>query len=132
MRKTIIAAMLILTGFFAGAQSVEDAVKQLEKNRDKAKETIDKITADPANAKNADACYVKAQIYNALATDDKYKTVIPDAYDQAFEAFKKAYDIDPNNNRMKLDLWKTPFVAYEGIANKAAAAYQANNISAAY
>jgi len=132
MRKTIIAAIFIVTGFAAGAQSVEDAVKQLDKNRDKAKEAIDKITADPANAKNADAWYGKAQIYTALAADEKYKAAIPDAYDQAFEAFKKAYDIDPNNNRMKLDLWKTAFVAYEGVANKAAAAYQANNINAAF
>jgi len=132
MRKTIIAAIFVMTGFVAGAQSPDDAVKQLEKNRDKAKETIDKITSDPANAKNADAWYAKAQIYNALATDEKYKTSIPDAYDQAFDAFKKAYDADPNNKRMLLDLYKTGFVAYEGVANRAAAAYQANNINAAF
>lgn len=132
MRKTIIAAVLIVTGLVTRAQSVEDALKQLDKNRDKAKESIDKITADPANAKNADAWYAKAQIYTTLATDEKYKTSIPDAYDQAFDAFKKAYDADPNNNRMKLDLWKTAFVAYEGVANRAAAAYQANNMNAAF
>jgi len=132
MRKTLIAAILITTGFMAGAQSPDDAVKQLDKSRDKAKETIDKITADPANAKNADAWYAKAQIYNALATDEKYKTSIPDAYDQAFDAFRKAYDADPNNKRMMLDLYKTGFVAYEGVANRAAAAYQANNVNAAF
>jgi len=132
MRKTIIAAIFIITGFAAGAQSVDDAIKQLEKNRDKAKESIDKITADPANAKNADAWYAKAQIYNALATDEKYKTSIPDAYDQAFDAFKKAFDADPNNKRIMLDQYKTGFVAYEGVANRAAAAYQANNMNAAF
>ena len=132
MRKTIIAALFIITGFVAGAQSVDDALKQLGKNNDKAKESIDKITADPANAKNADAWYAKAQIYNALATDDKYKTSMPDAYDQSFEAFKKAYDVDPNNKRMMLDLYKTGFVAYEGVANRAAGAYQANNMNAAF
>ena len=113
---------LILTGFVAVAQPVDDALKQLGKNNDKAKEAIDKITADPANAKNADAWYAKAQIYNALATDDKFKASIPDAYDQAFDAFKKAYDADPNNKRMMLDLYKTGFVAYEGVANRAAGA----------
>ncbi|HEV8507439.1 MAG TPA: hypothetical protein VGQ53_18635 [Chitinophagaceae bacterium] len=132
MRKTIIAAIFIITGFAATAQSVEDALKQLGKKNDKAKEAIDKITADPANAKNADAWYAKTQIYNVLATDDNYKTSIPDAYDQAFEAFKKAYDADPNNNRMKLELWKNAFVAYEGVANRAAGAYQANNMNAAF
>ena len=132
MRKTIIAALFMLAGFVAGAQPVDDALKQLGKSNDKAKEAIDKITADPANAKNADAWYAKAQIYNALATDDKYKTSLPDAYDQAFDAFKKAYDADPNNKRMMLDLYKTGFVAYEGVANRAAGAYQANNMNAAF
>src|SRR5678815_1604435 len=132
MRKTIIAALFIVTCFVAGAQSVDDALKQLGKKNDKAKEAIDKMTADPANAKNADAWYAKAQIYNALATDDNFKTSIPDAYDQAFDAFKKAYDADPNNKRMMLDLYKTGFVAYEGVANRAAGAYQANNMNAAF
>ncbi|HEV8285250.1 MAG TPA: hypothetical protein VGQ09_13125 [Chitinophagaceae bacterium] len=131
MRKSILAALLAITSFFAGAQTVEDALKQLGKSNDKAKEAIDKLTADP-NSKNADAWYAKAQIYNALATDDKYKASVPDAYNQAFEAFKKAYDIDPNNKRMLLDLYKTGFVAYEGVANKAAKAYQDNNMAAAF
>jgi tetratricopeptide (TPR) repeat protein len=33
---------------------------------------------------------------------------------------------------MMLDLYKTGFIAYEGVANRAAAAYQANNIDAAF
>ena len=132
MRKTIIAAIFTITAFAASAQSVDDALKQLGKKNDKAKEAIDKMTADPANAKNADVWYAKAQIYNALATDDNFKTSVPDAYDQAFDAFKKAYDADPNNKRMMLDLYKTGFVAYEGVANRAAGAYQANNINAAF
>src|SRR5262245_18718748 len=100
MRKTIIAAIFIVTDFIAGAQPIDDALKQLGKKNDKAKEAIDNITADPANAKNADAWYAKAQIYNALATDDNFKTSVPDAYDQAFDAFTKAYDADANNKRM--------------------------------
>jgi len=52
MRKTIIAALFVIAGFVAGAQPVDDALKQLGKSNDKAKEAIDKITADPANAKN--------------------------------------------------------------------------------
>src|SRR6266498_1619214 len=132
MRKPIfITALLAITTLFAGAQTVDDALKQLGKSNDKAKEAIDKLTADP-NSKNAEAWYTKAQIYNALAIDDKFKASVPDAYEQAFEAFKKAYDIDPNNKRMLLDLYKTGFVAYEGVANKAAAAYQANNMAAAF
>src|SRR6266496_3381016 len=131
MRKPIITALLAIVTLVAGAQNVGDATKLLGKSNDKAKETIDKMAADPNNAKNAEVWYAKAQIYNALATDDKFKTSVPDAYEQAFEAFKKAYDIEPNNKRMLLDLYKTGFVAYEGVANRAAAAYQANNMAAA-
>jgi hypothetical protein len=132
MRKQIIiTALLAIATFVARAQSVDDALKQLGKNNEKAKDAIDKLTADP-NSKNADAWYAKAQIYNAIATDDKLKASVPDAYDQAFEAFKKAYEIDPNNKRMLIELYKSGFVAYEGVANKAATAYQANNIAAAY
>jgi tetratricopeptide (TPR) repeat protein len=132
MRKSIfITAILAISSFIASAQSVDDALKQLGKNNDKAKEAIDKLTADP-NSKNAEVWYVKAQVYNALATDDKFKASVPDAYEQAFEAFKKAYDIEPTNKRMLLDLYKTGFVAYEGVANRAAAAYQANNMAVAF
>jgi tetratricopeptide (TPR) repeat protein len=132
MRKSLfIAAILAVSSFAASAQSVDDALKQLGKNNDKAKEAIDKLTADP-NSKNADVWYAKAQIYNALAIDDKFKASVPDAYEQAFEAFRKAYDIEPNNKRMLLDLYKTGFVAYEGVANRAAAAYQANNMANAF
>lgn len=132
MRKSIfIAAILAFSSFIVNSQTVDDALKQLGKNNEKAKEAIDKLTADP-NSKNADAWYAKAQIYNALATDDKLKASVPDAYGQAFEAFKKAYDIDPNNKRMLLDLYKTGFVAYEGVANRAATAYQANNMAVAF
>jgi tetratricopeptide (TPR) repeat protein len=132
MRKPIITALLAIVTLVAGAQNVGDATKLLGKSNDKAKETIDKMAADPNNAKNAEVWYAKAQIYNALATDDKFKTAVPDAYEQAFEAFKKAYDIDPNDKLMILDQYKTGFVAYEGSANKAAAAYQANNLAVAF
>src|SRR5438552_11165843 len=132
MRKSIITALLAIVTLVAGAQNVGDATKLLGKSNDKAKEAIDKMIADPNNAKNAEVWYAKAQIYNALATDDKFKTSIPDAYEQAFEAFKKAYDIYPNDKLMILDQYKTGFVAYEGVANKAAAAYQANNLAVAF
>jgi hypothetical protein len=133
MRKPIIiTAVFAIATVIANAQSVDDAMKQLGKSNEKAKDAIDKITADPANAKNADAWYAKAQIYSTIATDDKLKASVPDAYEQSFEAFKKAYDTEPNNKRILLDLYKTGFVDYQGIANKAATAYQANNLNGAF
>ncbi|HEY1871162.1 MAG TPA: hypothetical protein VGG71_08895, partial [Chitinophagaceae bacterium] len=74
MRKSIIiTAVFAMAAVIANAQSVDDAMKQLGKANDKAKDAIDKITADPAHAKDADAWYAKAQIYSAIAADDKLK-----------------------------------------------------------
>jgi len=132
MRKSIFTITLAIATFITHAQSVEDVRKALDKkDNGKAKEIIDKITADP-NSKNVEAWYLKTQVYNALAVDDKFKATIPDAYEQAFDAFKKAVDIDPNNKMILLDLYKSGFIAYEGVANKAAGAYQANNMAAAF
>jgi tetratricopeptide (TPR) repeat protein len=132
MQKFFLAIALIGATLISQAQTPVDAQKQLDaKKLDKAKEIVDKLTSDP-NQKSAYAWLVKAQVYNALATDDKFKAAVPDAYEQAFEAYKKAYELDPNDNSIKLDFYKAPFVSYEGVANKAAQAYQANNMAAAF
>lgn len=132
MRKSIFTVALALAGLILNAQKLEDVNKALDKKDNaKAKDLIDKITADPNN-KNAEAWFVRSVVYNALAVDDKFKDAVPDAYEQAFQAYQKAYDIDPNNIKMKLDAYKSIFLAYEGIANKSAKAYQANNMAAAF
>lgn len=132
MQKLFLTIAVILATLAGRAQSASDAQKALDaKKLDKAKDIVDKLTADP-NQKAASAWLAKAQVYNALAIDDKYKTAVPDAYEQAFEAYKKAYEIDPNDNFIKLDFYKSPFVSYEGEANKAATAYQANNMAGAF
>src|ERR1700742_2301514 len=107
MRKFFFTITLALTAFIVKAQTVDDVVKRLDKkDNEKAKELIDKLTSDP-NSKNAEAWFIKAQVYNALAIDDKFKDQVPDAYEQAFDAWEKAYAIDPNNKRMLLDAYKT-------------------------
>ncbi|HEY0432433.1 MAG TPA: hypothetical protein VGC95_01095, partial [Chitinophagaceae bacterium] len=73
MRKLIFSALFGMSVFIAHAQTVSDATKLIGKSNDKAKEAIDKLAADPANAKNAEVWYAKAQIYNAIATDEKMK-----------------------------------------------------------
>src|SRR3954469_10592250 len=63
MRRSIFTAVLALTAFFVNAQSAEDALKQLDSKKfDKAKEIVDKLTADP-NSKNADAWFAKSLVY---------------------------------------------------------------------
>ncbi len=132
MRKTIFTVLLATVAIFSQAQTVEDALKQLDKNKlDQAKASIDKLTADPAS-KNAEAWFAKSLIYNAIAIDDKLKSTVPDAYDQAFEAYRKAYDLDPNNKRMMLDLNKAIFVSYEGLTAQASDAYKNNDFENAF
>ena len=132
MRKLIFLVALTVTAFAVQAQKPEDATEALDKKKlDKAKEIVDKLTADP-NQKNAHAWLVKAQVYSALATDEKYKEAIPNALDQAFDAYKKALELNPSDKFILLDFYRTPFVVYELTANKAAKAYQENNYQVAF
>jgi len=124
MQKFLFTIAIALTTIIANGQTADDAFKLLEKrNLNKAKEMIDKLTADP-NSKDAYAWLVKAQVYNAIAVDDAMKESVPDAYEQAFEAYKKSYDANPNLTQIKLDFYQTAYRAYDGVASRASLAFQ--------
>jgi tetratricopeptide (TPR) repeat protein len=132
MQKFLFTVAIAFTALMVNAQSAEEAFKHLEKRKlDKAKEIIDKLTADPNN-KDAYAWLVKAQVYNAIAVDDAMKASVPDAYEQAFEAYKKAYDANPNLNQLKLDFYQAAYRAYDGVASKASLAFQNSDFNLAF
>ena len=132
MQKFLFTIAIALTALIANGQTADDAFKLYDKKKlDKAKEMIDKLTSDP-NSKDAYAWLVKAQVYNAIAVDDAMKESVPDAYEQAFEAYKKAYDLNPNLNQLKLDFYQTAYRAYDGVAGKASLAFQNSNFPLAF
>lgn len=132
MQKFLFTIAIALTALITNAQTAEDAAKQLDKrNLSKAKEIVDKLISDP-NSKDAYAWLVKAKVYNAIATDDAMKASVPDAYEQAFEAYKKAFDINPNLLQLKLDAYQAAYIAYDGTAQRASMAFQNSNFPLAF
>src|SRR5258705_4887122 len=132
MQKFLFTIAIAFTALIVNGQTADDAFKLLDKRKLKdAKEAIDKLTADP-NSKDAYAWLVKAQVYNAIANDDAMKASVPDAYEQAFEAYKKAYDANPNLTQLKLDFYQTAYRAYDGVASRASLAFQNSNYPVAF
>jgi tetratricopeptide (TPR) repeat protein len=124
MQKLVFSIALAFFAFVANAQSAEDVAKMLDKKKFKeAKEGIDKLTA---NSNDAYAWLLKAQVYNAISTDEALKASVPDACETSFEAYKKAYDANPNLNQIKLDFYQTAYRAYDCVGSKAAMAFQSS------
>lgn len=131
MRKIIVSTLFVAIGLVLAAQIPEDAFRQLERKRyDKAKEIIDKLTADPKTA-NGDAWYVRSQVYEAIAADSTALKLYPNANDESFAAFKKTVEIDPKNKFMLLNQYKTGFLAYQHFANAGAIAFNQDNLEKA-
>jgi len=124
MQKLVFTIALAFFAFVANSQSAEDVAKMLDKKKFKeAKEGIDKLTA---NSNDAYAWLLKAQVYNAISTDEALKASVPDACETAFEAYRKAYDANPNLNQIKLDFYQTAYRAYDCVGSKAALAFQSS------
>ncbi|MDB5223350.1 MAG: hypothetical protein JWN83_2017 [Chitinophagaceae bacterium] len=127
---------ILLTGTFfimLSALFAQDAKKVKEyldkKQYDKAKAEVDAaISKNPADPM---ALYYKSKVYAAFAADPQFKTSIPDAREQAFDAFKKAVDNDKSGKVYLVliqDQYKPIFDLYGGYYDAGAAAF--NNAAA--
>lgn len=92
---------IILTTLFAAmatvlfAQKVDKAKDLLKaKKLTEAKTEIDNFLAQEKNAKNADAWYTKAKIYNEISKDPQLTATTPNARQEAFTALKKYTEVD--------------------------------------
>lgn len=86
------------------AQDLKTAKADLDKKQlDKAKTDIDAYVAKSPN--DAEGQYYKAKIYEQIASSDQFKNLAPDAKEQAFEAFKKAF-ADSNNVKARMEILK--------------------------
>lgn len=97
MKKVLLSGslfLILLSGSFA--QDTKKLKTYLDaKQYDKAKTEVDAaVTKNPADPL---ALYYKSKVYAAIASDAQAKTSVPDAREQAFEAFKKAVDTDKDN-----------------------------------
>jgi len=93
IKRVLATAVLAMLFIGAVAQKLEKAKDKLkDKKYDEAKSEIDAFLAIEKNAKNADAWYTKAKIYNAIAASDPSKA--PSARQEAFAALRKYFEYD--------------------------------------
>lgn len=128
MKKVILGALLAVITLGVSAQNL-DKVKDMLKNGelDKAKEGIDNLLTNARQQKKADVWVTKAKIYGAIAASDKFKSLVPDGRTDAFDAIKKALEVDKNETTtlLTLDNYKPIYELYAGYFDMGASQYNA-------
>src|SRR5665811_860984 len=127
MKKVIFTLLFSFFATMIFAQDLKTAKSDLDKKQlDKAKTDIDGYLAKSPG--DAEGQYYKAKIYEQIASSDQFKSLAPDAREQALEAFKKAI-ADSGNVKVKLviikDQYAPVFNLYTGYYEAAAGAFNA-------
>ena len=96
MRKLIFFAIMVASSLTMFAQSLEDVQEKVNKGKyGEAREKIDKLLADAKGQKNPNAWYYKGIVYYNLGLDSTLTD--KDYRQEAYDAFKKYYEMDPKN-----------------------------------
>lgn len=134
MKKLCFFSFVLFVAAGAGAQSLDDIGKLMEKNKyDAAKVSIEKYIADPKNVASAEAWYYKGRIYNSLSKDSTVAKLDAYNYKQtAFDAFKKNQQLDKLDLRMKSEFFKSYLDLYLGFYDLGAQNFNLKNYPAAY
>ena len=104
MQRFLLSLLILLVSSGLFAQSTEDIEKHLSAGAlDKAKEAVDAFLAKEKNASKPDGWWFKGVVYNEIAKSDKFKSLVPDGRMEAFNAFKKYYELDPKSVRGTLE-----------------------------
>lgn len=127
MKKVIFTLLFSFFATMIFAQDLKTAKADLDKKQlDKAKTDIDAYVAKSPN--DAEGQYYKAKIYEQIASSDQFKNLAPDAKEQAFEAFKKAF-ADSNNIKARMEILKDNYAPlvnlYSDYFSAAASAFNA-------
>lgn len=125
MKKILLTSTLLIMLSSLFSQDTKKIKQYLDqKQYDKAKAEVDAAVAK--NPNDLIALYYKGKVYAALASDPQFKTTVPDARQQAFDAFKKAVDNDKDNKVTLVaiqDQYKPIFDLYTGYYDAGAAAF---------
>lgn len=116
MKKIVLAGLfsIIVSAIFAqDAKKISTylAAKQYDKAKAEVDAAIAKTPGDPV------ALYYKSKVYALLPNDPQFKTSIPDAREQAFQAFKTSFDNDKGNKVYLIavqDQYRPVFDLYSG------------------
>ena len=133
MRKLFFIAAFSASITFSYAQDLKDVQEKISKGKyDEAKEKLDKFLADPKNANDAGAYYYKGIIQGYFAQTDSAGKLTYDASQEAFNAYKKALEIDPKNKYMMLDQNLGLFQLFDMHYNRGIKQYNNKTYEAAY
>jgi hypothetical protein len=99
MKKLLLLLVLLMSiPFSYGQKNVRQTASNFlkEGKLDKAMETINQCIQDPTTATDAKAWFIRGNIYLEIAnsTDEKYKTLDPNALQLALDSYKKATEFD--------------------------------------
>ena len=133
MRKLLL--LVVFAGIISTAfsQKIEDIQGLVSKGKyADAKVAVDKFLSDPKNQSNATAWYYKGKIYAELARQDSTNTLTYDAPKEAFEAFKKYQQLDPQNKLMILDQNVGLFQVYDIYYNRGVHFYNDKSYDKSY
>src|SRR6188474_2252847 len=115
MQRFLLSLLIILGSSSLFAQTIEEIEAQVGKGEfDKAKSSVDGFLAKEKNQTKPDGWWYKGLIYNEIAKSDKYKSLAPDGRMDAFNAFKKYYELDPKAIRATLEQHVRLFDIYNG------------------
>lgn len=128
MKKIALIALMAGFTLSISAQNLNKVNDLLKNNElDKAKQGIDALLENAKNQKKVEVWYAKAKIYDAIAASDQFKTLVPDGRVDAFDAIKKAIEIDKTKTTtlLTLDSYKPIYDIYGSYFDLAASQYNA-------
>ncbi len=124
MQKFLLTLMITVIGNSLLAQSIDDIKDLINKSQwDKAKASVDAFLAKEKNVAKWEGWWYKGVIYNEIAKSEQFKTLVPDGRMEAFNAFKKYYEIDPKSILATLEQHVRLFDIYSGYFDAAAAQF---------
>ena len=133
MQRFLLSLLILLGSSSLFAQSIEDIEGQFQKGElDKAKASVDAFLTKEKNAAKPDGWWYKGVIYNEIVKSDKYKNLAPDGRMDAFNAFKKYYEIDPKAIRATLEQHVRLFDIYNGYFDMGVASFGASKFDDSY
>ena len=133
MQRFLLSLLIILSSSGLFAQTIEDIEAQFGKGElDKAKASVDAFLAKEKNQSKPDGWWYKGLVYNEIAKSDKYKSLAPDGRMDAFNAFKKYYELDPKAIRATLEQHVRLFDIYNGYFDIGVSSFGAQKFDDSY
>lgn len=134
MKKATIGLFLL---FAVNAGAIAQDYKKVRTNLilrkyEDAKAELEKVSADPKAANNAETYLLKAEIYGTIAGDETLSAKYPGADREAFTALKKYLEMEPSEEKLKADNYMGVNPIYSSLFNAGVQYYNKKNWDSAF